>query len=69
MRNVNGSVESKRYIIESTGSGVAIVDYDRDGWPRYLYINQRVSIAWRQADSSSPLTTSFITITTEPSPT
>ena len=30
-RNVNGSVDSKRYIIESTGSGVAIIDYDRDG--------------------------------------
>ena len=39
VRNVNGSVESKRYIIESTGSGVAIVDYDRDGWPDILVVN------------------------------
>ncbi len=39
VRNVNGSVESKRYIIESTGSGVAIIDYDRDGWPDIFLVN------------------------------
>ena len=39
VRNVNGSIESKRYIIESTGSGVAIVDYDRDGWPDIFLVN------------------------------
>ncbi len=32
MTDVNGGVKSKRYIIESTGSGVAILDYDNDGW-------------------------------------
>jgi hypothetical protein len=39
VRNVNGSVASKRYIIESTGSGVAIIDYDRDGWPDIFLVN------------------------------
>jgi hypothetical protein len=39
VRNVNGSAESKRYIIESTGSGVAIIDYDRDGWPDIFLVN------------------------------
>jgi hypothetical protein len=39
VRNVNGGAESKRYIIESTGSGVAIVDYDRDGWPDIFLVN------------------------------
>ena len=39
VRNVNGSVESKKYIIESTGSGVAIVDYDNDGWPDIFLVN------------------------------
>ncbi len=39
VRNVNGSVDSKRYIIESTGSGVAILDYDRDGWPDIFLVN------------------------------
>ena len=39
VRNVNGSVDSKRYIIEATGSGVAIIDYDRDGWPDIFLVN------------------------------
>ena len=39
VRNVNGSVDAKRYIIESTGSGVAIIDYDRDGWPDIFVVN------------------------------
>ena len=39
MRNVNGSETSKRYIVESTGSGVAILDYDRDGWPDIFLVN------------------------------
>lgn len=39
VRNVNGSVTSKRYIIESTGSGVAILDYDHDGWPDIFLVN------------------------------
>lgn len=39
MRNVNGSITSKHYIIESTGSGVAIIDYDRDGWPDIFLVN------------------------------
>lgn len=39
VRNVNGNVESKRYIVESTGSGVAILDYDRDGWPDIFLVN------------------------------
>lgn len=39
VRNVNGSVEAKHYIIEATGSGVAILDYDRDGWPDIFLVN------------------------------
>src|SRR6202040_1267127 len=39
VRDVNGSVEGKRYIIEATGSGVAILDYDRDGWPDIFLVN------------------------------
>jgi hypothetical protein len=39
VRNVNGSIESKHYIIEATGSGVAILDYDRDGWPDIFLVN------------------------------
>ncbi|HEX5236589.1 MAG TPA: CRTAC1 family protein [Silvibacterium sp.] len=39
VRNVNGSVDSKRYIIEATGSGVAIIDYNNDGWPDLFIVN------------------------------
>ena len=39
MTDVNGGVRSKRYIIESTGSGVAILDYDNDGWPDIFFVN------------------------------
>ena len=38
-RNVNGGEQSKRYIVEATGSGVAILDYDRDGWPDIFLVN------------------------------
>jgi enediyne biosynthesis protein E4 len=33
VRNDNGSIEAKHYIIETTGSGVGIFGYDRGGWP------------------------------------
>jgi hypothetical protein len=39
VRNVNGSATAKRYIVEATGSGVAIIDYDRDGWPDIFLVN------------------------------
>jgi len=39
VRNVNGSDTNKRYIVEATGSGVGIIDYDRDGWPDIFLVN------------------------------
>ena len=39
MHNVNGEMNTKKYIIETTGSGVAILDYDRDGWPDIYLVN------------------------------
>lgn len=39
VRNVNGSAEVKRYILEATGSGVAIIDYDHDGWQDIFLVN------------------------------
>ena len=39
MLNVNGGVTTKKYIIETTGSGVAVIDYDNDGWPDIFLVN------------------------------
>jgi enediyne biosynthesis protein E4 len=39
MTNVFGGVTAKKYIIETTGTGVAIFDYDNDGWPDIFIVN------------------------------
>src|ERR1700694_2813019 len=39
MQNVFGGVDTKNYIIETTGTGVAIFDYDNDGWPDIFIVN------------------------------
>ena len=36
---VFGGKDTKKYIIETTGSGVAIFDYDNDGWPDIFLVN------------------------------
>ena len=40
--NVNGGSATKKYIIEATGSGVAIFDYDNDGWPDIFLVNGKL---------------------------
>jgi hypothetical protein len=37
--NTFGGLDTKKYIIETTGTGVAIFDYDNDGWPDILLVN------------------------------
>ncbi|HSE23907.1 MAG TPA: CRTAC1 family protein [Pyrinomonadaceae bacterium] len=39
MMNVFGGIDTKKYIIETTGTGVAIIDYDNDGWPDIFVVN------------------------------
>ena len=39
MKNVFGGADTKKYIIETTGTGVAIFDYDNDGWPDIFIVN------------------------------
>src|SRR5258708_22531962 len=39
MMNVFGGETTKKYIIETTGTGVAIFDYDNDGWPDIFIVN------------------------------
>ncbi|HEX3435248.1 MAG TPA: VCBS repeat-containing protein, partial [Pseudacidobacterium sp.] len=36
---VFGGIDAKKYIIETTGTGVAIFDYDNDGWPDIFVVN------------------------------
>jgi hypothetical protein len=38
-QNVCGGSVSKKYILETTGSGVAFIDYDNDGWPDIFLVN------------------------------
>jgi hypothetical protein len=38
-RHVTGEETEKRYIIETTGSGVALFDYDHDGWLDIFLVN------------------------------
>lgn len=33
------NVPEKRYIVESMGGGVVLIDYDRDGWPDIFFTN------------------------------
>jgi enediyne biosynthesis protein E4 len=39
MTNVFGGRDTKKYIIETTGTGVAVFDYDNDGWPDIFIVN------------------------------
>src|SRR5882762_9276474 len=39
LQNIFGGVETKKYIIETTGTGVAVFDYDNDGWPDIFLVN------------------------------
>ena len=38
-RTVIGGERTKQYILETTGGGAAIVDYDDDGWPDVFLVN------------------------------
>ena len=38
-KNTFGGVDTKKFIIETTGTGVAIFDYDNDGWPDIFVVN------------------------------
>ena len=39
VQNLFGGKDTKKYIIETTGTGVAIFDYDNDGWPDIFLVN------------------------------
>src|SRR5260370_5803595 len=35
----HNSATSRKYLIETMGGGVAIFDYDNDGWPDVFFVN------------------------------
>jgi hypothetical protein len=58
--NANGGTASKRYILEATGSGVAIFDYDNDGWPDIFLVNGDLLPAQDQKDRKAAPPTSHL---------
>jgi enediyne biosynthesis protein E4 len=38
-RNISGAPDNKQYLLEEMGCGVAIIDYDNDGWPDIFLVN------------------------------
>jgi len=51
MTNVFGGVDTKKYIIETTGTGIAIFDYDNDGWLDIFIVNG-TTLDQRPADNA-----------------
>jgi len=65
--HVMGTLE-KKYILDADGSGVALIDYDQDGWLDIYLVNGSTFDAL-DGKETPPTRPSFTTITTEPSPT
>src|SRR5229473_232925 len=49
--NVFGGKYSSTYILESTGTGAAIFDYDNDGWPDIFFVNGTTLEGFPAADA------------------
>ncbi len=54
MSNVFGGKDTKKYIIETTGTGVAIFDYDNDGWPDIFLVNGTTLEGFPAGTASAP---------------
>src|SRR5882762_1697872 len=52
--NVFGGKDTKKYIIETTGTGVAIFDYDNDGWPDIFLVNGTTLEGFPAGKTSAP---------------
>src|SRR6476660_3144242 len=52
-RNVSGSPEDKRFLPEEMGCGVALFDYDNDGWLDIFLVNATTLDAHSQAHKST----------------
>ena len=67
MQDIFGGIDTKKYIIETTGTGVAIFDYDNDGWPDIFLVNGTRLEGFRPGRRLPIIC--ITTITTELSPT
>jgi len=65
-RMIIGGIRQKRYILETTGAGVALFDYDNDGWLDIFLVN---GASLDKSTHFSSKTSSIKTIATAPSPT
>ena len=63
MSEIFGGIDTKKYIIETTGTGVAIFDYDNDGWPDIFIVNGTTLRICREAETARRII-STATITT-----
>ncbi len=52
--SIYGGVDRKRFIIETNGAGVALVDYDRDGWLDALVLSGTQLADGERRDASFP---------------
>jgi enediyne biosynthesis protein E4 len=54
MSNVFGGKDTKKYIIETTGTGVAIFDYDNDGWPDIFLVSGTTLEGFPAGEGTAP---------------
>ncbi len=52
--SIYGGVDQKRFIIETNGAGVALIDYDRDGWLDALVLSGTRLAEGERRDASFP---------------
>jgi enediyne biosynthesis protein E4 len=53
VRVISGDETSRKYILESTGTGVAVFDYDNDGWPDIFFVNSsKIDAAGKETPSN-----------------
>ena len=66
-RNISGSATNKQFLLEEMGCGVALFDYDNDGWLDIFLVNG-TSLEPARAGSATRRAICFTTTVTAHSP-